>query len=77
MRIPMDLSKYRLLTVDQFCDLANITRSQFDVERRAGRLKPIILGIRALRITFEDYLDWVMLHKAGTARTPASKGGAQ
>ena len=73
----MDLSKYRLLTVDQFCELANITRSQFDMERRAGRLKPIILGIRALRITFEDYLGWVKLHQSRTAHTSANQGGAQ
>lgn len=55
----MDLSQYRLLTVDEFCQLAGIVRSQFDSERRAGRISPKVLGIRSLRIRFEDYLDWV------------------
>lgn len=55
----MDLSSFRLLTVDEFCSLAQITRSRFDMERKAGRIKPVILGIRSIRIRFQDYLDWV------------------
>lgn len=61
----MDLSPFRLLTVDEFCTLAKITRSRFDMERKAGRIRPVILGIRSIRVRFQDYLDWVSQAQSG------------
>lgn len=69
----MDLSSYRLLTVAEFCTLAGIARSQWEVERRAGRIRPLVIGIRSLRVTLTDYLAWVAERQAATN----AKGGVQ
>lgn len=61
----MEMSSFRLLTVGEFCALAQITRSRFDMERKAGHIKPVILGIRSIRIRFQDYLDWVNRGQSG------------
>ena len=57
----------------EFCTLAGIARSQWEVERRAGRIHPLVIGIRSLRVPFTDYLAWVADRQAAAN----AKGGVQ
>ncbi|MDP2877876.1 MAG: helix-turn-helix domain-containing protein, partial [Holophaga sp.] len=54
-----------LLTIPEFCEATAMSRNRFYEEVRAGRIKPIKVGIRSVRVPVEQvqaYLDAITKH---------------
>jgi len=73
----MNLSMHHLITIEQFCELAHISPSRFYLERSAGRINVIQIGIRSVRIRMSEYDAWLKRLKTLNSAGASRKGGAK
>ena len=73
----MNLSVHHLITIKQFCELAHISPSRFYLERAAGRIVVVQIGIRSVRIRLSEYDAWLKRLKTSNSAGRGRKGGAK
>ena len=73
----MNHSMHHLITIEQFCELAHISPSRFYLERSAGRINVIRIGIRSIRIRMSEYDAWLKRLKTMNPAATTRKGGAK
>lgn len=66
-----EMQQKLLITIKEFCFACDISYSKYREEVLAGRITPIPIGLRGVRLHREEVAKWVerCLRERGTVRT--------